>query len=140
MAASGRYCHPEGINKRHLIFTFQHQPCPTGKHVSPPQHPLFNCFELSTQCCLSPPVSEGVAASHMHSGSQMLCTAAKYNARSPASVISTALGCVLNTQAETPTQWMDKFGGAQHCHPSLHHGSPKNPLPSPSTTAWEHGT
>lgn len=81
MATSDRYCHPEGISKRHLIFTYQYQPYPTGKHVSPPQNPLFNCFELSIQCCLSPPVSEGVPAPHMHSGSQMLCTAAKCNAR-----------------------------------------------------------
>lgn len=49
----------------------------------------------------------------------------------PAPVIFIALGCVQNTQAETPTQCMDKFGGAQHCHPSVYHGSSKNPLPPP---------
>lgn len=147
MAASDRYCHPEGISKRHLIFTYQHQPYPTGKHVSPPQSPLFNCFELSIQYCFSPPVSEGVPASHMYSGYQMTCTAAQYNARVtcllvrrghytlaslfPAAVISTALGYVQNTQAETTSRCMDKFGVAQHCHPPAHHGSPKNPLSPP---------
>lgn len=82
MDTSDRYRQPEGISKRHLIFTYQQQPCPTGKHVSPSQTPPFNCFELSIQALpFTSAVSEGAPASRMHSGSQMLCTAVKYNAK-----------------------------------------------------------
>lgn len=57
MDTSDRYCHPEGTSKRHLIFTYQQQPYPTGKHTNPSQNPPFNCFKLPMQCCLSPPKS-----------------------------------------------------------------------------------
>jgi len=61
---SDRYRHPEGISKRHLIFTYQQQACPTGKHRSPSQTPPFNCFELSIQRCLSPPQPPRVPLPH----------------------------------------------------------------------------
>lgn len=148
MATSDRYCHLEGISKRHSIFTYQHQPYPTGKHVSPPQNPLFNCLELFIQCCFFTSSLWGCSClTHsfcvpnvMHS-STVQCQGDLSSGQKgpwhslasffPAAVISTALGCVQNTQAETPTQCKDKFGVSQHCHPSAHHGTPKNPLSPP---------
>lgn len=158
MATFDRYCHPEGISKRHLIFTYQHQPYSTGKHVSPPQNPLFNCFELSILCCLSPPVSEGAPASHMHSESQMLCTAAKYNARVTSLLVRRGRGTLWLPFCQL--QWsplllaVDKTPRQRHlpgartsvcleehstATPLYIMGHPRTPWHLPSTTVWEHG-
>lgn len=160
MDTSDRYHQPEGISKRHLIFTYQQQPCPTGKHVSPSQTPPFNCFELSIQHCLSPLQSLRVPLPHaciqapkcyVQQWSTMprwlrvtsLLTSQWWQGTwdslasfLPGAVVSTVLGCgqVRPRQIHLPSLWRRTALSAL-CVMWVIQGPPRH---LPSTTAWDH--